>query len=255
MKQVIKKLIPNGIIEKYHEYNKQKEIKRYTGNNVKCPICTSEFKLFAPYDHRSNVRCLSCESLERHRLLWMYLNEKTNIFYDNVKLLHFAPEKVFYNIFSTKENIEYFPCDLFPEQYNYNGDISVLEVDITKIPFEDNFFDIILCSHVLEHIPDDNKAMVELYRVMKKGAWGIFQVPVDYSRKNTYEDPTITTPKGREKAFGLSDHLRVYGCDYKARLSNVGFNVVEDDYVNTISLQDKVKYGLNPSELINYVQK
>jgi SAM-dependent methyltransferase len=255
MKQIAKIVIPNVIMEIYHDYNKKKQIKFYAGNKVKCPICNSEFKFFAPYNHRNNVRCLSCDTLDRHRLLWKYLNEKTNIFMDNVKLLHFAPEKVFYNFFSISENIKYYPCDLFPERYDYLSKRNIYEVDITNIPFDNDFFDIILCNHVLEHIPDDNKAMSELYRVMKIGAWGIFQVPIDYNREKTYEDPSITTPKGRDKAYGFSDHVRLYGCDYKDRLASIGFKVIEDDYVNNISDEDLVKYGLCSNELIYYVQK
>ena len=244
----MRKLISNFI--------KWQKIKLYSGNSVICPICNSEFSAFAPYLGRKNARCLRCESLERHRLLWKYLNEKTDIFLGDkkIKLLHFAPERMFYEIFSKYVNIEYYPCDLFPENYAYN-DIIVSKADITNIPFEDNYFDVILCNHILEHIPDDRKAMSELFRVMKIGAWGIFQVPVDYNRENTFEDFTITTPLGREKAFGLKDHVRCYGRDYKEKLAEVGFNVSEDDYVKNIPAKEIIKYGFSPSEFIYFTRK
>jgi SAM-dependent methyltransferase len=226
MKNIIKKIIPNTIL-KY--YRKQKLEFNYRGNNVFCPICGSTFKEFGVFgfNPRKNAKCYSCGAVERHRLLWKYLKEKTN-FFDNTKkrVLHFAPEKIFYDIFSCKKTIEYVPCDLFPEFYNYTGNVKVAKIDIINISFSDNFFDIILCNHVLEHIPDDRLAMSELYRVLKKGGWAILQVPIDYSRDTTYEDFTITKPEDREKAFGQNDHVRWYGKDYKDRLKSVGFEVI-----------------------------
>ncbi len=259
IKNIIKKIIPERIIKKYRVYQKQKEIKPYIGENVICPICKSKFKFFAPFGliKRENARCLNCGSLERHRLLWIYLNEKTKLFDNEIKirLLHFAPEKAFYDIFSENKSIEYIPCDLFPEHYNYNGKVNINKIDITDIPFEDNYFDVILCNHVLEHIPDDIKAMSELYRVMKKGSWGIFQVPIGYKREKTYEDFSITTAEDREKAFGQNDHVRWYGQDYKNRLINVGFKVIEDDYIKKFSSEELFRFGLSPSEHIYYCEK
>ena len=113
----------------------------------------------------------------------------------------------------------------------------------------------ILCNHVLEHVPADTQAMAELYRVMKKGGWGILQVPVDYNREKTYEDFTITKPKEREKAFGQHDHVRWYGQDYKDRLKSAGFKVIEDDYVKSFSSEELLQMGLNPSHLIYYCKK
>ena len=114
-------------------------------------------------------------------------------------------------------------------------------MDITDIPFEKDTFDFILCNHVLEHVPDDKLAMSELYRVMKKGGNGIFQVPIDYGRATTYEDWTITTPEERKKAFGQHDHVRWYGQDYKLRLHEAGFSVHEDDFVKKFSSEDIYK--------------
>jgi SAM-dependent methyltransferase len=252
MREIIKKIIPQAIINRFHEHKHQKNLQRYAGNNVICPICNSSFRAFAPYLNRENARCLNCESLERHRLLWKYLQEKTDIFRENkkIKLLHFAPEKMFYNIFSNAGNIIYYPCDISPEHYAYSGSVDISKADITNIPFEDNYFDVVFCNHVLEHIPDDRQALSELYRVMNCGAWGIFQVPIDFNREKTYEDITITTSEGREKAFGFADHVRYYGRDYKERLSKTGFKVTEDEYIKSFSPADKLKYGLDSSELI-----
>ena len=234
-------------------------IKINKGNDVLCSICNSKFKKFGTFGlvSRKNARCHNCGSLERHRLLWKYFNERTNLFKADkkIRLLHFAPEKVFYDVFSTNQNIEYYPCDLSPEYYAYAGNIKIRKADITEIPFEENYFDVIVCSHVLEHIPDDSLAMFELYRVLKKGGWAILHVPIDYNRETTYEDFSITTPKGREKAFGQDDHVRLYGRDYKDRLIKTGFIVNKDDFVKSFSQEDLFKFGLDGSELIYYCKK
>lgn len=173
----------------------------------------------------------------------------------NMKLLHFAPEKCFYDIFSNMKNIDYVPCDLFPEMYRYKGNVKILEVDMTKIKFKDETFDFIICNQVLEHIPNDALAMSELYRVMKTKGAGIFQVPIDYSREVTYEDFSINSPEGRKKAFGQHDHVRWYGRDYKKRLENAGFRVIEDNFVMGFSTEEIHKFGLTPTEFIYYCQK
>jgi ubiquinone/menaquinone biosynthesis C-methylase UbiE len=169
--------------------------------------------------------------------------------------MHFGPEQSFYNIFRKQANIEYVPCDFVPEQYAHYGDPKLTKVDVTNIPFEDNHFDVILCTHVLEHIPDDTKAMSELLRVMKPGGWGIFQVPIDHTREKTYEDFSITSASGRKKAFGRAGHVRWYGRDYKDRLKSVGLKVTVDDYVKHFSADELFKFGLMPSELIYYCEK
>jgi len=256
MKKLLKKFIPHKFKENYREYKNKKIEKAYEGNQVTCIICNSNYREFAPYGvkNRKNARCHICGSLERHRLLWKYFIDK-KLFNKPMSILHFAPEKVFYNFFSTSKDIEYFPCDLMPEVYNYKGKTKIIKADITSIPFDSNSFDFILCNHVLEHIPDDKLAMSELYRVMKDGGMGIFQVPIDYNREQTYEDFSITTPEGRLKAFGQHDHVRWYGRDYKDRLAKVGFQVVEDDFVKTFSEKEQFKYGFMNSEMIFSVKK
>lgn len=172
-----------------------------------------------------------------------------------MRLLHFAPEQCFYDILSRQHNIEYLPCDRTPEFYKFKGAIEVQRVDITQMTFQDNYFDIILCNHVLEHIPDDALAMAELKRVMKKDGWGIFQVPIDYDRATTYEDFSVTTREERLKVFGQEDHVRWYGRDYKDRLQTAGFIVTEDDYVGQFSSEEVFQFGLMSSELIYHCKR
>lgn len=254
MKKLIKLILPQIAINKLRTY-------KYRGNNVLCPICNSSFNKFGPYGiiKRENAKCHKCGSLERHRLIFKYINEKFTLLNNNskekIRLLHFAPEKIFYNIFSNNNGIDYTACDLFPEKYNYNGKTEITKVDITKIPFGDNSFDFIICSHVLEHIPNDFLAMSELYRVLTKNGNSILQVPIDYNREETYEDHNITSPEDRLKAFGQDDHVRIYGKDYKTRLENSGFIVNEDNYISTMDKGEVYKYGLMESELIYHCKK
>lgn len=228
----------------------------YAGDRVLCPICMSCYKEFGPYGKkkRKNARCHNCNSLERHRLVWSYIKDR-KLLEEGMTLLHFAPEKVFYDLFSKMDHIEYIPCDLNPDDFNFQDKVEIAKVDITNIPFVDNSFDFILCNHVLEHIPDDWQAISELFRVMKKGGCGIFQVPIDYSRESTYEDFTITSKKGRLKAFGQRDHVRWYGKDYVNRLAHAKFKVQEDDFVNEFSEQEQFRFGFNKTEKIYFCSK
>lgn len=258
MKAVIRKITP-GFLKRAYKNQTHRLIYSYNGDKVHCSICDAQFNQFAPFGtpKRKNAQCYNCGSLERHRLIWKYLEAKTNLLNSNktLRLLHFAPEAFFYKKFSVHPQIEYYPCDLFPEYYNFNGGAEIKKTDITNIHFEDNYFDVILCSHVLEHIPDDRRAMSELYRVIKKGGWGILQVPIDYSREKTYEDFSLTTPQERQFAFGQTDHVRWYGKDYKDRLAEANFSVIEDDFASTFSREEIFRYGLIDSELIYYCKK
>jgi SAM-dependent methyltransferase len=216
---------------------------------VICPICGSKYKEFDPFGvvERKNSKCCNCGSLERHRLQWLYLKTK-NLLNNKIKLLHFSPENCFYNIFSKIENIEYFPCSL-------SGEKTTIKVDIKDIPYKDNYFDAIICNHVLEHVDDDNLAMSELFRVIKKNGWGIFQVPINNNLDKTYEDLSITDPKIREIKFGQFDHVRLYGKDYKEKLEKAGFTVNQDNYAQTFSEENSYKFGISRSESIYFCTK
>lgn len=259
MKKLIKFIISDRLLSYYRNYKKRQYDKDIRGENVFCPICNSWFKYFASFGkvERKNARCHNCNSLERHRLLYLYLKNKLQFFNSNknLKVLHFAPEYSFYKIFTKMNNINYVPCDLTPEIYNYKGNTKILKIDVTQIPFSDNTFDFIICNQILEHIPNDLLAMQELFRVMKIGGAGILQVPIDYNRAETYEDFSITSPEGRQKAFGQHDHVRWYGRDYSKKLESVGFLATEDDYVNRFSSDDLYKYSLIQTEMIYYCQK
>lgn len=221
------------------------------GNTFTDPIDGRSFKSFLPYGYgkqRNNVLSPSTLSLERHRLLWLFLKNETDFFSAQKKVLHFAPEQCFLKRFKKLSNLDYTTTDLL-------SPIADVKADICNLPFNDNEFDFILCNHVLEHIPDDTKAMQELYRVMKVGGMGIFQIPQDLNREKTFEDDSITDKKERAKIFGQYDHVRVYGRDYFNKLRRIGFKVDEVDYTSKLSKEDVAKFCLAKGEIIPVVYK
>ncbi|RTY87529.1 class I SAM-dependent methyltransferase [Flavobacterium sp. GT3R68] len=239
------------------------------GNTFTDPIDGKSFRMFLPYGYgtqRNNVLSPSSLSLERHRLLWLYLKNETDFFqsepvsdslqsnYKRIKLrdpelnsslkvLHFAPEQAFYQLFRNQKNLDYTTTDLF-------SPLADVKADICNLPFKDNSYDVILCNHVLEHIPDDTKAMQELYRVLKPGGMGIFQIPQDLSREKTFADDSITDQKERARIFGQYDHVRIYGRDYFDKLRSIGFTVIEEDYTKKIAPELVEKYCLAKGEII-----
>ncbi len=218
----------------------------YRGSSYTDPIDGKSYRKFLPYGYREqrpNVLAPGSLSLERHRLLWLYLQSETRFFTEKIKVLHVAPEQAFYKRFRKQENLDYTTVDL-------DSPLADIRADITDLPFEDEIFDVILCNHVLEHVPDDKKAMQELYRVMQKGGFGIFQVPLDLHRAETYEDASITSPEARSRHFGQYDHVRIYGMDYFSRLESVGFQVEKIDYTNKITPELFEKYRLAKGEIL-----
>lgn len=223
----------------------------YRGNRYEDPIDGATFKSFLPYGYenvRDNVLSPSTLSLERHRLLWLYLNRETDLLIRPQKLLHFAPEQCFYSRFRESETLTYITTDL-------NSPLADVKADICNLPFTDNEFDFILCNHVLEHIPDDETAMREMFRILKPGGKAIFQIPLDMDREETFEDNFITDRKERAHIFGQYDHVRVYGMDYFARLEKIGFIVTAVDYTKNLGAEAVDKYRLAPGELIPVVEK
>ena len=218
------------------------------GNKFTDPIDGKSFRKFLPYGYekqRENALSPSTLSLERHRLMWLFLNDETNFFTTTKKLkvLHIAPEQCFLDIFRNQKNLAYITSDL-------ESTIEDVKADICDLPFKDNEFDVVLCNHVLEHIPDDYKAMQELYRVLKTGGFGVFQIPQDLNRATTFEDDAITDKKQRAEIFGQYDHVRVYGRDYFDKLRAVGFRVDEVDYTKRISPEKLERFCLMKGEIL-----
>ncbi len=222
----------------------------YLGSQVQCPVCDKKYRKFLPYGRkgRDNALCPNCLALERHRLIWMFLKEKTDFFTRNQKMLHIAPEYCFMDRFESLPHLDYITADI-------ESPLAKVKMDIHEIPFPENTFDCTMCNHVMEHVDDDIKAMSELYRVLKPGGWVIVQVPFyPPLAESTFEDPSITTPSERIKAFGQEDHVRLYGKDYQQRLEQSGFTVTENRFIDSLTGDLVQKHAL-PNEAIFFCEK
>ncbi len=200
----------------------------------KCPFCGFRFRRFldsgipAPVlvetncigaGYRPNKCCPRCYSTDRERLVYHYLKTKTSIFSQPLKVLHVAPEAQLQRVFREHPNIDYLSADI-------NSTLAMVRMDLTQTDLGSDSFDVIICNHVLEHIPEDWKAMSELFRVLKPGGWAILQVPLSPSLKETLEDPALQDPEERLRRFGQDDHVRIYAAsDYRRRLERAGFTI------------------------------
>jgi len=218
----------------------------FKGNRYTDPIDGSSYRKFLPYGYkvsRPNALCPGTLSLERHRLLWLYLQRKTTLLNNKLKVLHIAPEQVFYSRFKRFNHWDYTTTDLY-------SPLADVKADICDLPFKDDTFDLILCNHVLEHITDDLKAMEELYRVLKKRGTLIAQVPLEAECSTTFEDNSITDKAKRTEIFGQYDHVRIYGIDYYQRLKSVGFKTKKVDFLKELSAEEIDKFALPIEEQI-----
>ncbi len=223
----------------------------YKGNKIEDPISGKKYRKILPYGRlqsRANALAPHSLSLERHRLIWLYLKNRTDFFTAQKRVLHIAPEYCFIKPFKRLKNLDYVTADLISPWAD-------VRLDVQNIPFSDSSFDVVICNHVLEHVDDDRKAMNELLRVMKPGGFGIFQVPLDSSIEVTLEDQNINTPELREKHYKQRDHLRLYGRDYGKRLQLAGFEVTEDDYVKTLPHDLVQRYALPKDEILYICRK
>ncbi len=218
----------------------------YRGNRFEDPISGKTYRKLLPYGRtnvRENALAPHSMSLERHRLIWLYLREQTTFFSAPQRVLHIAPEYCFLKLFKKQKNLDYTTADLISPWAD-------VKMDVQAIPFPDSQFDVVICNHVLEHVDSDYKAMQEIHRVLKPGGFAILQVPMDLSMERTLEDPAFNTPELREKHYQQRDHLRLYGRDYGNRLRNAGFIVDENDYVKTLPANLVERYALPKDEIL-----
>jgi SAM-dependent methyltransferase len=239
----------------------------YAGSSVECPFCKGRFRRFLPtgvlerpfwksdagkrlleldYITVANLRCPRCGSSERHRLAYYYL--KNAVGFDalsGIKLLDVGPDEFVTRALFRRPDLDYTSVDLTRSNATHS-------MDVTDLSFDDSTFDCIICYHVLEHVPDDGKAIAELFRVMKPGGWGILQVPIWADR--TYEDPSIPR-SGYLEHYGHRDHVRRYGPDYKTRLEVAGFDVTLDDYVRRLPRELVARHGLLETEDVYVCRK
>ncbi|MEI2817957.1 MAG: methyltransferase domain-containing protein [Microthrixaceae bacterium] len=218
---------------------------RFGGRGLECPSCGKQFRRFAPYNGVSGMACPNCGSRQRHRMLTLYLRNQVGVGATPCRLLHVAPETGLRRQLEQATNLDYVTADLM------RTDVDV-RVDLLALPFSDDSFDVVVCSHVLEHVPDDRAAMRELARVTRPKGRLLVMVPVDFERAATYEDSAITTPAGRLAAFGQSDHLRLFGRDVADRLAEHVERVDEVDYALDLGPEAAARLAARPGVDVIY---
>jgi SAM-dependent methyltransferase len=205
---------------------------------VHCPCCGGRFARMRRFEGRPSAKCPACGSLERHRTLWLYLRERTSLLSEPQAVLHFAPELAIERHLRLRPNLAYTAADLHPSRRD------IVRADITATPFADGAFDVVLCNHVLEHVPDDRAAISELFRILTPGGRVICQHPIDEERATTYEDASVIDPRDRKRIFGQEDHVRIYGRDFRERLASAGFEVSVERYADSLPDPDARRYAL-----------
>jgi SAM-dependent methyltransferase len=197
------------------------DIVRHRGTEVACPVCGGAFDRFKADWNRPDALCWRCGSHERHRAQWLLFDQRPDLLDGARSLLHFAPEWCLRQRLAplaAERGIRYVTADLDPAGVD-------LELDLMGLALPDDAFDAVICSHVLEHVPDDGVAMRELRRITAPGGWCLVMIPLDLTRETTYEDPSIVTPEARVEAFWQHDHVRLYAPDVAERLAAAGFAV------------------------------
>jgi SAM-dependent methyltransferase len=208
---------------------------RFAGSRVECPLCERTFSRWRGHAMLGN--CPFCGSAPRHRLLKLSLAREWNHQSRPLDVLHFAPEWGVQRGFRSNPRVgRYVTADLSAPGVD-------VHCDITALDFADQEFDVVVCSHVLEHVRDDRRALKELRRVLRPGGVAYIQVPYD-SNRHTDEDPNVTDPVERERRYGQFDHIRMYGRDLIGRLSEAGFKVDELRPTREMAGEEIVRWGL-----------
>ncbi|MGY6562831.1 MAG: class I SAM-dependent methyltransferase [Luteibaculaceae bacterium] len=240
--------IPRHHLQKFSHAVLQLLAPFYAGDKFVDPITGKRYRKLLPYGRgihkRENALAPHSLSLERHRLMWFYLKNETN-FFDTTpkKILHIAPEYCFLKRFKKQFGENYITADL-------NSPWADMHFDVHEIPFEDNSFDVIFCNHVLEHVEDHQQVLREFYRVMKPGGFGIFQVPIDATKSETFQDNKITSAADRERYYWQADHVRLFGSNYNEELSACGFKVTVWDYSNHMQREEANQFAFMEGELL-----
>ena len=247
IKKVVKLIIPEKVRIGIRESLRKLQAPLLKGDKVYCNCCEKSFEKFMPKGNqkRLNALCPSCGSLERTRLLLAYLQNETTVFKKHQRVLHITPEKALSKHLKAAD-IDYVDGDI-------NPNLATHVVDLTNIQFPNDSFDLIICSHVLGHIDDEPKAIQEMKRVLKRGAFALIMTVIDSTAKRTFEDVSITDPEDRLINFGEADLVRLHGCDFADRLKAQGFyRVTEIDYRDefTQAEQERFRFGNGERELI-----
>lgn len=214
----------------------------HRGSAVECPCCGGQYSRFVPHRTRAHAKCPRCASLERHRLLQLYITERTDLPDAELSVLHFAPEHELQRYLRQRPRLRHRSADI-------DSPLADDRVDIMALPYGDASFEVVICLHVLEHVPDDRRAMRELFRVLRPGGRAIVMCPIDDRRAETLEDPSVTSPEDRARVFGQFDHVRLYGRDFSQRLAEAGFDVRIDAFLDELPPERVSRYGLRRDQV------
>jgi SAM-dependent methyltransferase len=210
------------------------------GSGVECPTCRRGFRRFARF-RGMHDQCPGCGTLMRQRAVTLLLRDHLRVpEKTGGRVLHVGPARGLSEWISSRPGVDYLSVDL-------DSPNAMMQADVTDLPFSEGSFDVVLCKHVLEHVPDDKAALAEMFRVLRPGGRAVFQVPPS-SLAETFEDASIIDPTERERLFGQYDHVRICGADYGARIADAGFEVDEVDYVARLDQEDRTRYGLRTGE-------
>jgi SAM-dependent methyltransferase len=209
------------------------------GTRYSCPCCEGSFRRLARL-HGLRDQCPRCGALMRDRALVLYLRDLLHVGRKSADVLEVGPGPATTSWLSSLRAVRYVAVDL-------DSPLAPLHADITKLPIPDDSFDLVLCLHVLEHVPDDRRAIRELFRVLRPGGTAVIQVPPS-ELETTLEDPTVTTPADRERVFGQYDHVRICGADYSERIEEVGFQVTREDFVERLDAEARAQFALRVGE-------
>lgn len=240
--------IPRGVMQRMAGWVVPIMGVAYIGRGRECPICGARRRRFLPYGYvssREDALCPRCLSLERHRLIWLWIERHTTLHKELPTLLHIAPEVSLMRHFERlyKGSDHYLTADL-------ESPLARMHFDVQQIPLADESVDVVICNHLFEHVADDRRAMGELYRTMRRGGWGIMIVPEERGRSTTFEDDSITDTEERTRLFGQYDHRRVYGRDYDDRLREVGFEVERITCDELLSADEQRLYATGGDDLV-----
>jgi SAM-dependent methyltransferase len=245
LRSTLRQLVPRAARQALRDPQRELAALRWRGAGAHCPVCGRDYRRFLPFgdvERREHALCPGCHSLERHRLLWRYLRERTELFTRPHRMLHFAPERCLEVRLQRAPGVDYVTGDLEPGR-------AMERVDITGLPFGDGSFDAVLAIDVLEHIPDDLAALRELHRVLRPGGWALLRVPLDGTRAATHQDPAIQSPEDRAREYWHPLHLRLYGRDFPDRLREAGFTVREDAFAFQLDPAEARLQGIVPEKI------
>jgi hypothetical protein len=245
LRSTLKRWVPRAARVAVRDAQREIGALRWRGTEVHCPVCERDFRRFLPFGdvvRREQAQCPGCLALERHRLLWRWLRERTALFPRPHRLLHFAPERCFERRLSRLPGLDYVTADLDPTR-------ATVPADITRMPFPDGSFDAVMAIDVLEHVAEEAAAMREVRRVLRPGGWALLRVPIDATRAVTHENPAVRTPEERAREYRSPHHLRLYGRDYPDRLRRAGFTVREDDFASGLDAEQARRQGIVPETI------